>query len=173
MLISNGLQAGYSLEKAILFAKAELERLFEEKSVLSPYVHVMNQKIAMNVQVEKAFEEFAVAIDLDEAMSLSEIISYAKRSGGDYGKHIRNTAGKIEEKLAVRQEIDTITTAKRLELKVMCVMPLGILAYITLTSSSFVEPLYGNAIGIILMSICLIFYGLLIAVGRKIIVIKV
>ena len=173
MLISSGLQAGYSLEKAIRSSEDELKRLFDEKSQLVPFIHIMNQKISMNTQVEKAFEEFATAIELDEALSLAEIISYAKRSGGDYGKHIRNTATKIEEKLAVSQEIATITTAKRLELKVMCVMPMGILGYIAITSGSFIAPLYGNLIGVVLMSICLVFYGILIMIGRKIIEIKV
>ena len=106
-------------------------------------------------------------------MSLAEIIAFAKRSGGDYGKNIRETAMKIEDNLAVKQDIETITTEKRLELKVMCVMPIGILAYITLTSRGFVAPLYGNLVGIFIMSACLIAYGFLIMLGKKIIDIKV
>lgn len=173
VLISGGLQAGYALERAMLQGEKELKKLYEIDSILLPYVHVMNQKISMNAQVEKAFEEFAYTIDLDEAKSLAEIISFAKRSGGDYGKHIKNTAAKIEERLSVIQEIDTITTAKRLELKVMCVMPMGILSYIAITSGEFIAPLYGNMLGVLLMSVCLVLYGLIVMVGGKIIDIKV
>ena len=133
----------------------------------------MNQKIAMNIQVEKAFTELAESIQLEEAESLAEIISFAKRSGGDYGKNIRDTAIKIEENLAVKEEIQTITTEKRLELKVMSIMPMGILAYISLTSRGFIAPLYGNLLGVILMTICLFIYGALIVMGGKIIDIKV
>ena len=173
MLIVASLQTGYSLERAIKQSEQELKKLYSQDSVLLPYVHVMNQKIAMNVQLEKAFTEFATAVDLEEAINLADIISFAKRSGGDYGKNIRETAIKIEENLAIKQEIETITTEKRLELKVMCVMPMGILAYITLTSRSFIAPLYGNAIGIILMTACLVAYGFLIMLGRRIIEINV
>ena len=173
MLIVASLQTGYSLERAIKQSELELKKLYSTGSVLLPYVHVMNQKIAMNVQLEKAFMEFATAVDLEEAINLADIISFAKRSGGDYGKNIRETAIKIEENLAIKQEIETITTEKRLELKVMCVMPMGILAYITLTSHSFIAPLYGNAIGIILMTVCLVAYGFLIMLGRRIIEINV
>ncbi len=173
MLIVAGLQTGYSLERALKQAEAELNHLFSRDGILTNYVHLMNQKIAMNVQLEKAFMEFAVSTGLEEAVSLADIISFAKRSGGDYGKNIRETALKIEENMAVKQEIETITTEKRLELKVMCVMPLGILAYITLTSSSFIAPLYGNVVGVVLMTCCLIAYGFLIILGRKIIDIKV
>lgn len=173
LLIVAGLQAGYSLERALGQSESELRRLYHTNSVLINYVHVMNQRIAMNMQLEKAFAMFAQETGLEEAISLSEIISFAKRSGGDYGKHIRETALKIEDNISVKEEIQTITTEKRLELKVMCVMPLGILAYISLTSGSFIAPLYGNILGVGLMSVCLVVYGALIMLGRKIIDIKV
>lgn len=173
MLIVAGLQTGYSFERAVKQSEEELKKLFPEGSVLLSHIRLMNQKLSMNVQLEKAFEEFAKAIALEEAISLSEIIAFAKRSGGDYGKHIRETALKIEDNISIKQEIETITTEKRLELKVMCVMPMGILAYISLTSSSFIAPLYGNAVGVAVMTACLIGYGCFIMLGRKIIDIKV
>lgn len=173
MLIVAGLQAGYSLERAVRQAEDELIRLFPEGSRLAIHIHRMNQKLAMNIQLEKAFDEFAKDISLEEAMSLAEIISFAKRSGGDYGRHIKETALKIEDNLSIKQEIETITTEKRLELKVMCVMPLGILAYITITSADFIAPLYGNALGVLVMTACLIGYGACIILGKKIIDINV
>ncbi len=173
MLIVAGLQTGYSLERAVKQAEDELKKLFPEGSVILPYIRIMNQKISMNIQLEQAFDEFAKAIGLEEAVSLSEIIGFAKRSGGDYSKHIRDTALKIEENLSIKQEIETITTEKRLELKVMCVMPMGILAYISLTSKSFIAPLYGNLVGAEVMTVCLIGYGCFMMLGRKIIDIKV
>ena len=173
MLIVAGLQAGYSLERAVRQSEEELRKLYPQGSILAGQVHIMNQKIAMNVQLEKAFDEFARAISLEEAISLAEIISFAKRSGGDYGRHIRDTAIKIEENISVKQEIETITTEKRLELKVMSFMPMGILAYISLTSPGFIAPLYGNLLGVALMSVCLVAYSLFVLLGRRIIDIKV
>lgn len=172
-LIGNSLQAGYSLEKAFKQSEEELYKLFGKESVILRPIHEMNQKVGMNLQIEKAFEEFAKNIELEEAMSLSDILSFAKRSGGDYGKQIRNCAIKIEEKLAVNEEIETLTAEKQLELKVMCVMPLGILAYISLTSKEFIMPLYGNMIGVSVMTVCLLIYGAMIVLGKKIVNIDV
>ncbi len=173
MFIVSYLQTGYSLEKAVFQAQIELQQLFGNESVLLSYIHIMNQKIKMNVRLEKAFEEFAKAIDLEEAISLAEIIAFAKRSGGDYGRQIRETALKIEDNLSIKQEIITMTTEKRLELKVMSIMPIGILLYISLTSQEFIAPLYHNLLGVVLMSVCLIAYGALILLGKKIISIEV
>ncbi|WP_143008418.1 type II secretion system F family protein [Pseudobutyrivibrio sp. YE44] len=173
MLIVSGLQAGYSLERAVKQGEEELVKLYPKDSVLAGPIHIMNRKLTMNVQLEKAFDEFAREIELEEAISLSEIISFAKRSGGDYGRHIRETALKIEDNLSIKQEIETITTEKRLELKVMSVMPMGILAYISLTSESFIAPLYGNPLGAAVMTVCLLAYGFCISLGKRIIDIKV
>ena len=173
MLVSNALQAGYSLERAFKQSESEMIKLFAEGSVVLRYVHELNQKIAVNIQAERAFCEFASAIDLEEATSLSQILVFAKRSGGDYGKHIRNAAMKIEEKLLVQQEIDILTTEKKLELKVMSVMPLFILGYISITSKEFIAPLYNNLAGVIVMTVCLLVYGLMIYLGKRVIKIDV
>ena len=173
MLISNSLQAGYSLERALLQSEEELIKLYGKNGILIGPVHEMNQKIKMNIQVERAFVEFAKRLRLDEAEFLSEILLFAKRSGGDYGKQIKNTSTKIEEKLMIEQEIDTMITEKKVEFKVMCLMPLGILAYIAITSSEFIEPLYKNTLGVSLMTACLFAYGAIVLVGRRIIKIKV
>lgn len=173
MLIASNLQAGYSIERAIKQSEGELYKLFGKESVLLFKIHEMNQKIGINTSVEKAFADFAHDISLEEAENLAEILSYSKRSGGDYCKQIQNTAAKIESRLLVEQEIETITTEKRLELKVMSLMPMGILAYISLTSSEFINVLYTTALGKILMTVCLIAYGGLIILGQKIIAIKV
>lgn len=173
MLISASLQAGYSVERAFKSSEEEMKNLYTEESFMLPYIHKLNNAVSMNIPLEKAFLDMANAIELEDALSLADILSFAKRSGGDYGKNIRNTALKIEEKLNVQQEIDTLTTEKQLEMKVMSCMPIGILAYISLTSGDFIEPLYTTSVGVIVMTICLVAYGGLIVLGEKMIAIDV
>lgn len=173
LLVANSLQAGYSLERALRQAEEEHVKLFSKNCLLFRPVHEMNGKIGMNIQVEKAFEEMAHAIGLEDAVNLSDILSFSKRAGGDYGRQIRQCAIKLDEKLMVNEEIETLITEKQLELKVMCVMPLGIIGYITMSSRDFIEPLYGNFPGVLLMSGCLLVYGLMIILGQKIVNIEV
>lgn len=173
LIVANTLQTGYSLERALRQSEGELKKLYAQKSVLIRDIHEMNQKISMNMQVEKAFYEFANNTKLEEAISLADILSFSKRAGGDYGKQIRNAAIKIEDKLMVQQEINTVTAEKRLELKIMCYMPLLIIGYIAVTSRSFIEPLYITVLGRIVMSFCLIVYAVMISLGKRMIEIKV
>ncbi len=173
LMVSNSLQAGYSLERALANSEKDLMKLYEKDSVLLKPVHEMNQKVAMNIQVEKVFLQMAEKTGLEEAETLADILSFSKRAGGDYGRHIKGAAIKIEEKLAVEQEIDTLTAEKRLELKIMCAMPLFILLYISLTSSGFLDALYLSVVGRIFMTICLLLYGVIVMLGKRIVKISV
>lgn len=73
----------------------------------------------------------------------------------------------------VEREINTILSAKKLEFKVMCVIPLGIVAYMRVSFPEFMGVLYGNAAGIFFMSLCLLVYLTAIRLGQKIITIEV
>lgn len=172
-LVAASLQAGYSIERAFKQAEKEMYNLFSDDFVLKSSLHRLNGKVAVNIPVEQAFVEFAEEIDMEEAVTLADILSFAKRSGGDYGKHIRSASLKIEDKLAVELEIGTLTAEKRLELNVMTVMPLVILAYISVSSAEFIAPLYGSLTGIVVMTICLFVYAVMILLGEKIVNIQV
>ena len=92
--------------------------------------------------------------------------------GGDYGKNLRRTAEKINEKMALKQENQALTAEKRLELLVMSVMPIGILLYMKIGTGEFMAPLYGNMFGVILMSAMLLLYFGMLKLGVFIIQVK-
>ena len=55
----------------------------------------------------------------------------------------------------------------------MSIVPFGIITYLKLTSSDFICNLYGNMLGIIVMSICLFMYFVSVLLANKIVDIKV
>ena len=70
-------------------------------------------------------------------------------------------------------EIDTIISGRKMEQKVMVCIPLGIIMYLRITSNGFVNMLYGNAAGIIVMTLCLMVYVAAVYMAVKIVDIKV
>ena len=81
---------------------------------------------------------------------------------------IKQTSHIIHEKVEVQQQIDTIITGKRLEQRVMVCMPLVITLYLRLTSPKYIDVLYGNVMGIIVMTICLLIYAAAVMLAQKI-----
>lgn len=172
-LLSSSLQAGYSVERAFVETEKEIFLMYREKSLLLPELKKMNRLVSMNRPVEKAFLTLALHAKLDEMSSLGYIFSQAKRAGGDYGELIRSTTQKLEENLRTKQEIQTMTAQKQLELQIMSAMPALILLYIRITSYDFILPLYHNPAGILLMSMCLVLYGAMILLGDHLIRIEI
>ena len=74
----------------------------------------------------------------------------------------------IQEKAEGQQQTDTINTGKRLEQRVMVCMPLVITLYLRLTSPEYIDVLYGNVMGIIVMTICLLIYAAAVMLAQKI-----
>ena len=173
LAVSNSLATGYSVENAFKEAQRELSLMYGKDAWIVESLSSVNRQVSLSVPIEKAFSNFAEAYPMEEIKSFSEIFTFAKRLGGDYAKHIRRTAKKLEERIELLTEIDVLTSEKRMELNVMCIMPAGMILYQNLGAPEFLAPVYGNIPGIALMSACLLFYAGMMLLGDKIVDIKV
>lgn len=171
--VSSALAAGYSMENAWKNAAAEY-RCNEtvSKEMLSELKRIQ-KKLEMNEGLERALYEFSERIDLEEAKSFSDIFRFVNYSGGNMNRIIHDTISRIEDKIDVEREILSVTAARRLEARIMNLIPLGILAYLRLASPGYLDPLYHNTAGIILMSACLLVYIGAYSLAERMVVIEV
>ncbi|MDD6195048.1 MAG: type II secretion system F family protein [Lachnospiraceae bacterium] len=172
-LLSSYMQSGVSIENSFLDAEREMTHLTERESEVQQALHHMNEKVKVNVSVEQAFFEMAQGIQLEEAKEFADILLYAKRLGGNYIRNVHSATVKIQDKLEVNQEIETLIAEKKLELKVMIVMPIVMLSYIKITSYDFIAGMYHTPWGVAVMTGCLCLYMGMILLGNKIIHIQV
>ena len=86
---------------------------------------------------------------------------------------IDRTIGVISGKLEVEKEIDVLISAKRLEAKIMNMVPFFIIFYISITSPGFFDALYHNIFGIALMSVCMVIYCISYVLAEKIVNIRI
>lgn len=171
--LSAALLAGYSMENAWRDVERELRQLHGQKSLMFAEVRQMNAAIAVNEPMEHVFMEFAGRSGCEEVESFAEVFVFAKRSGGDFVKIIRVAVQKLTGKIEVEQEIATILAGKKLEGQIMNAMPLFILAYMTLSAGDFLDVLYGNVLGVVIMSVVLAGYVLALYLSVRILDIHV
>lgn len=171
--VSAALLAGYSMENAWREAEYEVKKMRGESCYMYRELCQMNKVIEMNEPVEKVLAEFADRSGCEEIESFAEIFAFAKRSGGDFVKIIRTTVWKLVEKMEVEQEIAAVLAGKKLEGRIMNAMPFFILAYLNLTSGDFLEVLYGNVLGILVMSVALVGCFMAIKLSEHILDIRV
>ena len=166
--VSSALQAGYSVENGFREAVKDLVRMYGEDGLLTEEFVILCHKMERNESIELALDNLAVRSGIEEIKSFAEVFHAGKRAGGDLSGMIHDTADIISMKIEVEEEIRTVLTGKQMEEKVMSMVPFFIIFYIDLTSPGFFSVMYGNITGIVIMSACLLVYGIAVWLGERI-----
>lgn len=103
-------------------------------------------------------EDLAVRSGSEDMAEFGGLFRIAKRTGGNLTEILKSCGSTICEKLDTKKEIETVMAAKRLEARLMDVVPCAIILYIDFTSPGFFGCLYHNLPGVTIMSVCLAVY---------------
>lgn len=165
--VAAALNAGYSVENAWREARTEMTQMYGEQALMVQELQYMLAHLSMNVPLEELLYDFAERSDMEDVNSFCQVFFFAKRSGGDFIGIIRATADRIGQKMELQRQLETDLAARRLESRIMNVVPLVILLYLHLTSPGYFDVLYGNLSGVCIMSVCLLVYLLAYALSER------
>ncbi|MFI3212920.1 MAG: hypothetical protein R3Y24_06215 [Eubacteriales bacterium] len=171
--VNIALQAGYSLENAFLESYKEMILLYGSDSIIAKEWYLIQKGLKNNITLESLLKKFTEHYNEPDINDFVEVICIAKRSGGNMVDIIDNTVKIIESKMQVKAEVELVISGKKLEQRIMNVIPFFIIFYLDITSKGFFDVLYGNMIGIIIMTICLGIYMAAYLMSEKITDIKV
>lgn len=158
LAVSSALNTGYSVENAFHEAQTEMKLIYPKDARISKELLIIVRQLKIHVSMEQVLEEFALRVKTEDVRNFVIVFVAAKRSGGNMIAIIQNTVNQISDKIDVKREIDTILAAKRYEFRVMSVVPYTIIGYMSLSFPEFMDCLYGNVLGIGVMTICLVIY---------------
>lgn len=173
VILSSFLSAGYSVENAFAMSTKEVELLYGEQGYLSKEFSYICHQVKNNRSIEMVLNDFAERSGLDDVKNFVQVFSVAKRSGGELVPILKHTIDIIHDKGQIQEEIVTLTASKRLEQRIMNLLPLLIVCYIELTSPGFFQILYTTGLGKVVMTICLLVYILSYLVSAKILEIEI
>lgn len=171
--LSAALNVGYSVENAMRETIKDLKGIYKKDDMILREFSYMIRQLQMNVSVETVLQDFAQRTADEDVQTFVTVFNMAKRSGGDTMEIIRNAVRQMGEKIDVEREITTLVSGKKLELKIMTMIPLGMVLYMKISFPEFLDVLYGNLAGVIIMSICLLVYVVAYEMGRRIVEIEV
>ena len=167
------LMVGYSIENAWKEAYEDMKLLHkEEEDMMMEFVYMLRQ-MENNEVLEALLLDFAKRSGISDIWDFAQIFAIAKRSGGDLNGIIKKSVHSICDKIQVKREIQTSIASRKYEQKVMSVIPIAIIAYISLTNPHYFDVLYHNLAGVVIMSICLMIYASSIILAEKIMEIEV
>ena len=171
--MASALSVGYSMENALKEAQKDLRTIYKEEDMIMEELSFMLRQIQMNITVEQAFLELSSRVQDEDVETFVTVFVMAKRSGGDAVEIIRNAVRQMSEKIDVEREIVTIMSAKKLEFRIMTMIPFGMIIYLRMSFPEFFQVLYGNLIGVVVMSVCLLIYLLAYICGKRMVEIEV
>ncbi len=156
--VSDALSTGYSMENAIRESYRDLVNIYGDDSDICKELRLMISRIKLNVNVETVIEDFARRSTLKNAKMFAEIFSVAKKTGGNMTSIIKSVTDDIVLKEMVEEEISVAINEKKTEQKVMTVIPMFLIIYVSVTSSGFLDVMYQTWMGRIVMTICIAGY---------------
>lgn len=154
--------------KCFLGEQRRYSSAFGERSAMYGELELIRRGMIVNITLEELIGDLAERSGCEEIQQFSTILSVAKRGGGNVSQIIRNTAELISDKVETTQEMMTLLQGRRLEQRVMEVMPFAISFYIGVTYPGYFASLYHNITGYIIMTACLAIYLCAYIVGEKI-----
>lgn len=171
--LSAALNVGYSVENAMREAVKDLNGIYKKDDMILREFSYMIRQLQMNVTAETVLKDFAQRTGDEDVQTFVTVFNMAKRSGGDTLEIIRNAVRQMGEKIDVEREITTLISGKKLELRIMTMIPMAMVLYMKISFPEFLDVLYGNVAGVVIMSVCLLVYLAAYEMGKRIVEIEV
>ena len=172
-VLNGSLQAGLSMENAWKEVEKEELLLHSAQSQFYQEIRQMNRSVSYNVPIESLFSQVANRYENEEMIRFAQIMEFGKRSGGNWKRMIEDTVLRMSERYETQKEIEVMVAGKKLEQKVMNIVPLGMLFFLKLSSWEYVRVLYETTLGVLIMTMCLILYGGALVLSERIMDIQV
>lgn len=173
LALAANVKAGYSIENAMRESYRDVELLYGADSPICLEVRHILRGLENNMVLERLLYDLGVRSRLTDIMQFADVFLIAKRSGGNLTEILEKTAGVIGQKIETDKEIQLMIGAKKMEQKIMNMVPFLIIFYIGTTSRGFFDVLYHNLVGTAVMTVCLLFYGAAYLLSKRIVEIEV
>lgn len=164
----SAMAAGYSMEYAVREARKDLSHMYCEKDYIMQELREMEKRLELRVSIENLLSDLGDRSNVEEIKIFAEVFQTARRSGGNLLRIMRQTTAGISEKIEIQREIQTMIAGKQLEMRCMTIVPLLIIVYLQFSSPGFLEPLYHNLTGQLIMTAALIIYIVSYLLARRI-----
>lgn len=164
---ATAMSSGFSPENSLKEAKADIDRMFDE-SYLSEELSQMINKINLGRGIESVFFDFAERSNIAEIRDFALVFAIAKKNGSGFVSSIVRCVNLMSDARETEREIEVLLSGKQFEQKILTCIPIILLAYLKYSSADFISVLYHNALGVVIMTVCLGIYFASILLARKI-----
>lgn len=144
---------------------------YEEDAFIVKELEVILSGMANNFDVEDLMEDLGNRSGNDDIVSFANVFRISYRKGGNLKDTINTTHSILSDKMEIKEEIETMVSASKMEQTVMIFMPVGLIGIMKSMSPDFAAN-FATPAGIASTTIAIGLFIVSYFVGRKILNIK-
>lgn len=144
-MIVNGLRAGYSFMQAAEMVAAE------SNPPMSVEFQRLVKDTGMGVTTETALQDLSQRVGSEDMDLVVTAILIQRQVGGNLAELLEQISYTIRERIKLQRELRTLTSQQRLSGLIIMLLPPGLALIIFLMNPEFLEPLYLEPLGRLLL----------------------
>lgn len=144
---------------------------FEEDAFIVKELEVILSGMANNFDVEDLMEDLGNRSGNDDIVSFANVFRISYRKGGNLKDTINTTHSILSDKMEIKEEIETMVSASKMEQTVMIFMPIALIGIMKSMSPDFAAN-FASPAGVASTTIAIGLFIVSYFVGRKILNIK-
>ena len=144
---------------------------FEEDAFIVKELEVILSGMANNFDVEDLMEDLGNRSGNDDIVSFANVFRISYRKGGNLKDTINTTHSILRDKMEIKEEIETMVSASKMEQTVMIFMPIALIGIMKSMSPDFAAN-FATPAGVASTTIAIGLFIVSYFVGRKILNIK-
>ncbi|OGO86724.1 MAG: hypothetical protein A2Y22_05795 [Clostridiales bacterium GWD2_32_59] len=173
-LLSTSLSAGYSVENAFKKTLEALRDLYQgQETLIIKELETIVQQTGLNKSISTLLLSFSKRAEIEDITNFVDVFITCENIGGNLNEVIKTTSNIISEKIEVEEEIGILVTQKKMEQKVISIIPICIMLILSLTASDYLTPLHNSFAGYVVVTVALTTIFTASIVAKKIMDIKV
>ena len=164
--------AGMNIPDSFAFAYKDLLLQYEEDDFIINELQVILSGMANNVNIEELLFDFGQRSGIDDIASFANVFQVCYRKGANIKDTIRAAHEILSDKIEIRDEIETIVTANKMEQNIMSVMPVLLIGLIKFMSSDFASN-FASPTGIFSTTVAVALFVAAHFIGKSVLSIKI
>lgn len=172
--LASSISAGKSVESSFKEVLKDLSIIYPDPNTpIINEIEYIVRRVEMNETIEDALSDFAGRSHLEDIENFVDVFYTCKRTGGNIIEVIKNTSNIINDKIEIKQEIETLLSERKFEQKVLNGMPIFLVLILTWSSGDYIAPMFTTLQGRIAMTFSIVLLVVAYFISRKIMNIKV
>jgi tight adherence protein B len=167
-------QIGRQMSDALEESYATLDTLYNgDEPIMVELQMILDQKKRAGVSEKESLYDLARRSKLADISDFVDVYYTSLEVGGDVCKLAARSASVISDKISIKRDIALMNSQRKYESMILLVIPAIILIFLKLSSPDYLDKLYNNPLGILIMTISLIIIYISYRLSEKILDIEV